>query len=164
LREPAITGDGLGPRGRGEVGGPRQRGPQSSDGELRMEESRSRVHSPATTRPHERLATGPRVSAPYLQGLGCTEELAKWAELGIVGPGEFPSLFLFIFYFFSFFSIFKSKFEFKFKFITTTYVCGFRGINSGYILFIYIIYIFHIIFPSSPFQNPKFYFRDQFNL
>jgi hypothetical protein len=71
--------------------------------------------------------------------------LAKWAELGIVGPGEFPSLFLFIFYFFSFFSIFKSKFEFKFKFITTTYVCGFRGINSGYILFIYIIYIFHII-------------------
>jgi hypothetical protein len=49
-----------------------------------MEESRSRVHSPATTRPHERLAAGPRVSAPYLQKLGL-----RWVN-ELVGQIPFP--------------------------------------------------------------------------
>jgi hypothetical protein len=86
LREPAITGDGLGPRGRGEAGGPGQRGPQSSDGELRLEGSRTRVHLPATTRPRERLAAGSRVSAPYLQELGCTGEKEEVGQNGYSRP------------------------------------------------------------------------------
>jgi hypothetical protein len=46
LREPAITGDGLSPRGRGEMGSPGQRGPQDSVTETGAGLAK-RTHTPA---------------------------------------------------------------------------------------------------------------------
>jgi hypothetical protein len=160
LREPAITGDGLGPRGRGEVDGPRQKGPQGSDGELQMGESRPRVHAPATTHKHERPAAGPRLSASLLHGSGCTESKENWAGLRVVGPCAMSPLSLFLFYFLHYF---KFEFELKLKFlllwlITPNYICEIRGINYEHIyLHIYYLY-FHIPLLFFLFLNPNFNF------
>jgi hypothetical protein len=69
--------------------------------------------------------------------------------------------FVFIFFLFSipfsFLSIFKPKFEFKLKLITTTFVCGIRGIKFLDI-FIYIYYLyFPYHFSSSHLRKPYFF-------
>jgi hypothetical protein len=91
-------------------GGDARRGREIADGAdrwarfklaecARWEVSRSRVHMPVMTHSHKRLTTGPRVSAPPHQVLGCAEELAKWAEMKVCGPGRFYSFLFFLFMF-----------------------------------------------------------------
>jgi hypothetical protein len=92
-------------------------------------------------------------AGPAIRWLRARKGNVTWARLDGVGPFSWFCFILFIFYSFSFLSIFKPKFEFKLKLITTTYVCGIKGINSGYI-YLYILFIFFISFFFFSFPKP----------
>jgi hypothetical protein len=123
--------------------------------------SGSRVHTQVTTHSHKRLTTGPRVSAPPHQVLGCAEELAKWAEMKVCGPGRFYSLlffsflsFLFLFFLFQFIE-FKFESNFKCEFIFILNVPFEPNNMEGSNIFIHISLFLYRIFLSSLTPNLK---------
>jgi hypothetical protein len=147
---------GVRERGDGRVG-------SASQTERRSAHTRSTAVEWAP-QPSEGLSSARGRAGQWAPGVGVAarrwaarEYTRRWAKMVVVGPWSLLSFLYFILY--PIFSISKFKFEFKpLWFITTTYICEFRGIDSGYIY----LHIYHLYFHNlSLFLifKPKFQLR-----